>query len=123
MKVSGIDAVYYTVTDVTAQTKFYTELLGAEPATTWPGRLAEWEFADGNSFGLYQTEGHDGAGGGRNGSAMFAVDDVAAAVQEGKGRGVKFHENGDVTDTPVCHMAFGEDPEGNQFILHRRKSQ
>ncbi len=123
MKVTGIDATYYTVKDVDSQTAFYTGLLGAEPATTWPGRLAEWSFDDGNSFGLYQTEGHDGAGGGRNGSAMFAVDDVAKAVEEGKARGVKFHENGEITDTPACHMAFGEDPEGNQFILHHRKPQ
>jgi predicted enzyme related to lactoylglutathione lyase len=120
MKVTGIDAVYYTVTDVGAQTKFYTDLLGADPATTWPGRLAEWEFADGNSFGLYQSEGHDGAGGGRSGSAMFAVDDVAQAMADAKARGVKFHDD-EITDTPACHMAFGEDPEGNQFILHHRK--
>ncbi len=121
MKVSGIDATYYTVKDVAAQTKFYTELLGAEPAMTWPDRLAEWTFADGNSFGLYGSEG-DG-GGGRSGSVMFAVDDVAKAVQEAKARGVKFHDDGEITDTPACHMAFGEDREGNQFILHHRKSQ
>ena len=121
MKVSGIDATYYTVTDVNAQTTFYTALLGAEPVTKWPDRLAEWEFADGNSFGLYQTEGHDGAGGGRSGSVMFAVDDVAQAMADAKGRGVKFHDD-EITDTPACHMAFGEDPEGNQFILHHRKA-
>jgi predicted enzyme related to lactoylglutathione lyase len=122
MKVSGIDAIYYTVKDVGAETAFYTGLLGADPDTTWEGRLAEWTFADGNSFGLYQTEGHDGTAGGRNGSAMFAVEDVAKAVEEGKARGVKFHADGEVTDTPACHMAFGEDPEGNQFILHHRKA-
>ncbi len=118
MKVTGIDTVYYTVGDVGACTKFYNELLGAEPATTWPGRLAEWEFADGNSFGIYGSEGVQK---GRNGSAMFAVDDVAQAVREAQVRGVKFHQNGEITDTPACHMAFGEDPEGNQFILHHRK--
>ena len=115
MKVTGIDAVYYTCKDVNALTKFYTDLLGAEPAMTWPDRLAEWTFADGNSFGLYGTpEGSPG------GSAMFAVDDVAQAMADAKGRGVKFFDD-EVTDTPACHMAFGEDPEGNQFILHHRK--
>lgn len=122
MKVSGIDAIYYTVKDVGAETTFYAGLLGADPDTTWEGQLSEWTFADGNSFGLYQTEGHDGLGGGRNGSAMFAVEDVAKAVEEGKARGVKFHGDGEITDTPACHMAFGEDPEGNQFILHHRKA-
>ena len=118
MKVSGIDATYYVVADVAACTEFYTGLFGAEPEQTWPGRLAEWTFADGNSFGLY---GMNDATRGRNGSAMFAVDDVAQAVKDAQARGVTFHENGEITDTPACHMAFGEDPEGNQFILHHRK--
>jgi predicted enzyme related to lactoylglutathione lyase len=50
---------------------------------------------------------------------MFAVPDVAEAVAELKARGVPFH--GEIEDTPVCHMAFGTDPEGNGFILHKRK--
>jgi predicted enzyme related to lactoylglutathione lyase len=120
MKVTGVDAVYYTVKDVGALTKFYTDLFGSEPAMTWPDKLAEWTFADGNSFGLYGTEGHAGLG--HSGSAMFAVDDVAQAMADAKGRGVKFHDD-EITDTPACHMAFGEDPEGNQFILHHRKQQ
>jgi hypothetical protein len=41
-------------------------------------------------------------------------------MADAKARGVKFHDE-EITDTPVCHMAFGEDPEGNQFILHHRK--
>ena len=117
MKVSGIDATYYTVGDVDSLTKFYTELLGSPPETHWPG-LSEWTFADGSSFGLY---GMEGAAANTSGSVMFAVEDVAKAVDESKARGVKFHEDGAVTDTPGCHMAFGEDLEGNQFILHHRK--
>jgi predicted enzyme related to lactoylglutathione lyase len=118
MKVTGIDATYYTVGDVGLLKEFYAGLLGAAPTTEWEGRLAEWVFDDGSSFGLYGTEGGAATA---SGSAMFSVADVAKAVDEAKGRGTKFHENGDVTDTPVCHMAFGEDPEGNQFILHHRK--
>jgi predicted enzyme related to lactoylglutathione lyase len=122
MKVNGIDAVYYTVADVNKMTTFYTDLLGTEPAMVWPDRLAEWTFGDGNSFGLYGSES-EGMGGGSSGSVMFAVDDVAQAVGAAKARGVKFHDNGEVTDTPACHMAFGEDPEGNQFIMHHRKEE
>jgi predicted enzyme related to lactoylglutathione lyase len=120
MVVSGIDAVYYTVKDIAAETAFYAEILGAPPAMEWPGRLSEWTFADGNSFGLYaaEVEGEIPP----NGSVMFAVDDVATAVAAAKARGVKFVVDGEITDTPFCHMAFGEDPEGNQFILHHRKA-
>jgi predicted enzyme related to lactoylglutathione lyase len=119
MNVHGIDATYYVVSDIDAQTKFYTELFGAGPEQSWPGRLSEWTFHDGNSFGLYQTEGPVDE---RSGSVMFAVDDVAQTVAAAKARGVKFADDGAITDTPACEMAFGEDPEGNQFIIHHRKS-
>lgn len=120
MNVHGIDATYYTVRDIEAQTKFYTQLFGAPPENSWPGRLSEWTFGDGNSFGLYAA---DGAYEARSGSVMFAVDDVARTVAEATARGVKFAENGGITETPVCEMAFGEDIEGNQFIFHHRKPQ
>ncbi len=120
MTVHGIDATYYTVRDIEAQTTFYTDLFGAPPENSWPGRLSEWTFGDGNSFGLYAAEG---AGEVHSGSVMFAVDDVARTVAEAKARGVKFADDGGVTETPVCEMAFGEDPEGNQFILHHRKAE
>lgn len=120
MKVTGIDATYYTVSDIDGLSAFYAALFGAQPSTSMPGRLAEWTFDDGNSFGLYKVEG---AGEHVNGSAMFAVDDVAQAVDAAKARGVHFHDDGEITDTPVCHMAFGEDTEKNQFILHHRKTQ
>ncbi|GAC1501305.1 MAG: hypothetical protein NVS1B14_05640 [Vulcanimicrobiaceae bacterium] len=117
MKVSGIDATYYTVKDIKGLTKFYTDLLGQPPVAS-QDQFSEWVFADGGAFGLYRmSEGEPSAGG----SVMFAVDDVAAAIAENKKRGVKFHDD-DVTDTPVCQMAFGEDPEGNQFIFHKRKN-
>ena len=118
MKVSGIDATYYTVKDLDKGTKFYTGLLGSEPTFHQASFVSEWTFGGGETFGLYQTTAENMTPGG---SAMFAVADVAQAVKDAQAIGAKMHENGDVTDTPVCHMAFGEDPEGNQFILHKRK--
>ena len=118
MKVSGIDATYYTVKDLNGETKFYTGLLGGEPTFHQPDFVSEWTFGGGETFGLYQGAPENVTPGG---TAMFAVGDVAQAVKDAQSIGAKMHENGDVTDTPVCHMAFGEDPEGNQFILHKRK--
>jgi len=118
MNVTGIDATYYIVGDIDGATTFYTTLLGSEPSMRG-GPVSEWTFSDGSSFGLYQSEQAEK---GTNGSAMFAVPDVGAAVSAAKSKGVTFHQNGEVTDTPDCYMAFGEDNEGNQFILHARKS-
>lgn len=117
MTVRGIDATYYTVSDLERSTKFYTELLGSEPAITIAGFVSEWTFADGSSFGLHHSPGYEG---GRRGSVMFAVEDAAAAMAEAKQRGVRF-EDDDVTETPVCKMVFGRDPDDNQFILHQHK--
>jgi len=119
VKVKGIDATYYTVTDLNRATKFYSGLLGTEPTMHMPDFVSEWTFGGGETFGLYQTTADHFAPGG---SAMFAVDDVAQAVKEAQAQSVNMHGNGDITDTPACHMAFGEDPEGNQFILHKRKA-
>jgi catechol 2,3-dioxygenase-like lactoylglutathione lyase family enzyme len=101
-RVHGIDATYYTTKDLPASTKFYSDLLGMEPTVQVP------DFVSGEQFVP-------------TGGVMFAVDDVAAFVADAKARGVVFEANGEVTDTPSCHMAFGKDPEGNGFIIHRRK--
>jgi len=117
-KVKGLDATYYTVKDLGSQTKFYAALLGSEPTFAQPDFVSEWTFPNGGAtFGLYKSSSGESWGSG----VMFAVDDVAAAVAECKARGVEFGEDGALTDTPVCHMAFGTDPEGLGFIIHRRK--
>lgn len=118
MNVRGIDATYYTTADLERSTKFYTELLGAAPTVSMPGFVSEWTFSDDTTFGLHHAAGYTG---GARGSVMFSVPDVAAAMREAKARGVTF-EDDDVTETPVCYMAFGRDPDNNQFILHQHKA-
>jgi predicted enzyme related to lactoylglutathione lyase len=105
------------VTDLDRATKFYTDLLGAEPSMAFPGMVSEWTFPGGETFGLYKPP--DLSGFKTSGGAMFAVDDVAAAVSAHKARGVQIEEH--VEETPVCFMGFGTDSEGNTFILHKRK--
>jgi predicted enzyme related to lactoylglutathione lyase len=116
MKVNGIDASYYYAKDFDRAVSFYTALIGAAPGNVVPAMFAEWELGDGAAFGLYKGEHYEHCDG-----VMFAVDDVAASVGELRERGVQFADNGAVEDTPVCHMAFGTDSEGNGFILHHRK--
>jgi len=54
----------------------------------------------------------------KNGHLALHVDDVAAAREELEAKGVKFM--GDTLDTGVCHMAFFNDPDGNDLMLHSR---
>ena len=116
MTVTGIDASYYYAQDFDRAVSFYSALIGSAPTMMVPGMYAEWVFAGGEAFGLYKGEHYEHCDG-----LMFAVPDVAAAVAELRARGVHFADDGAIEDTPVCHMAFGKDSEGNGFILHQRK--
>lgn len=114
----GIDAVYYLVKDTARARKFYEEFLGFVPSHVaegeWEG--AEYEMPTGQTFGI----GKNGQAPWRpTGGMMLSVDDVAGAarrVSEGGGKVVMAP-----IETPVCHMAWCEDTEGNTFTLHHRK--
>lgn len=117
MHIRGIDATYYTVLDVNAGATFYSNILG-EPTTMWEGRLVEWELPDNNAFGLYGTPVKPPN---RSGSVMFAVDDLDATIQDLRALGIQLEGDGAISEGAHCRMAFGHDPEGNQFILHQRR--
>lgn len=116
--VTGVDASYYLVKDLDRATRFYTRLLGAEPSMTVPDTVAEWSFAGGTSFGIYKPEDEWR----RSGGVLFNVPDLEAAIAAAKADGVTLDEDGRIEDTPICRMAFGEDTEGNTFVLHQHKS-
>ena len=54
----------------------------------------------------------------KNGHLALHVDDVEAARKELETKGVEFA--GETLDTGVCHMAFFNDPDGNDLMLHSR---
>jgi catechol 2,3-dioxygenase-like lactoylglutathione lyase family enzyme len=53
-----------------------------------------------------------------SGAIALHVDDVHAAREELKSRGVEFR--GDILDSGVCYQAFFADQDGNGLILHHR---
>lgn len=124
-RVQGVDAIYYSVTDIDRATKFYNDLLGMEPTMPMPGFGAEWTLPNGESFGIMKLpdamKGEFGQYWRGGSGVMFAVDDLEPTIAAAKARGVKFHNDGKPQETPVCHMVFGEDSEGNTFALHKRK--
>ncbi|HEY1654123.1 MAG TPA: VOC family protein [Candidatus Tumulicola sp.] len=116
--VTDIDATYYLVKDLDRATEFYTKLLGGAPAMTFPDMVAEWTFPSGASFGVYKPHEEEWR---KSGGVLFSVRDLAGAVEAAKAAGVKFDDDGKIEETPVCLMAFGEDSEGNTFVLHQPK--
>lgn len=117
---TGIDAVYYMSKDFNRICSFYEKVLGLQPAwkdKTDGGEWAEYELADGSTFGLGHMPGQPFS---PSGGVMFAVPDVQEALQRAKDAGatVAF----DFMETPACYMAWCLDTEGNVFCLHKRKS-
>lgn len=120
MKVLGTDFVIYQSNDVARSVAFYRDVLGLKLEGHWeeidwaefaapPTTLALWNPA--------KTVGAPAETGG--GSIALAVDDVAAAVEELKAKGVTIAA--ELMDTPVCEMAVIVDPDGNRVLLHHRK--
>lgn len=112
--IKGIDLTAYLVNDPQGAIAFYRDVMGMTPtAIDDQGRGAEFTLPDGSTFGVWKPEE-----GGSGGAIMFAVDDAKAAVEDYRSRGLQVS---DITESPVCHMAFASDPEGNMIIIHQRK--
>ncbi len=119
--IRGIDITTYLVKDVERAKAFYRDTLGMKVTMDYEGPGAEFTFGDGTTFGIWKMS--DGSWH-PSGGVMFGVEDINAAVDYYKSRGVKFEDEGGkaVSENPVCYMAFAEDSEGNNFMLHQHKS-
>jgi predicted enzyme related to lactoylglutathione lyase len=112
--ITGIDIAGYLVEDPAKAIAFYRDVLGMAPtAIDDQGRGAEFTLADGSTFGVWREPGAK-----TGGFVMLAVDDINAAVAQYRAKGLTVS---DVDETPVCFMAFTQDPEGNGLIIHQRK--
>lgn len=113
--IRGIDASYYLVKDVARAKTFWRDVMGL--AVTWDAEsFVEFDLGDGNTFGLFRME--DGSWSKCDG-ILFSVGDAREAAGYYRARGAKIKD--EFFDGPACIMAFGEDSEGNDFILHQRK--
>jgi predicted enzyme related to lactoylglutathione lyase len=116
MKIRGTDFVMYRVSDLARATSFYREVLGL-PQEVYS---EEWQWAEFNCGNLtLALKGGEKlpepVSGGR---IALAVDDIHAAHEELKRRGVRV-----VTEPhnyTVCWAMEILDPDGNVVILHKR---
>ena len=111
--IKGIDVTTYLVKEPKRAIAFWQDVMGL-PATYVSEQGAEFELADGTTFGLWRMDDgswHPGHG------VMFHVDDVRAAADHFRSRGAQIVDH--IEDNAQCSMAFGEDTEGNHFILHQ----
>jgi predicted enzyme related to lactoylglutathione lyase len=115
--IRGIDVHTYLVKDPARAVAFWRDTMGLKATMIFEGLGAEFELPDGTAFGLWKLGDEEGGWVKGNG-VMFAVPKIDEAIEFYKARGVTIHGG---EESPVCHMAFAEDSEGNSFVLHQRK--
>jgi len=116
--ITGVDFVAVPTRDIEAAAAFYGETLGLRRSVHHPDRgFAEFEtgnltlsIIDPAKMGMEHRAGHN--------TIALHVEDVGQARATLEARGVAFR--GDTFDTGVCHMAFFNDSEGNDLMLHSR---
>jgi len=115
--VERTDFISVPVTDMDRAKRFYEETLGL-PRVSERG-FPEYQLGENVSVYLIRMEDVGGSySGPHTAHVALRVPDVAVTRRELEAKGVEFE--GDILDTSVCHMAFFKDPDGNQFMLHRR---
>ena len=118
MIVERTDFISVPVTDMERATRFYEDQLGL-PRVSRAGNWPEYQLGENISVYLIDLEKVGSSfTGPHTAHVALRVPDVAEARRELEAKGVTFE--GDILDTSVCHMAFFKDPDGNQFMLHRR---
>jgi catechol 2,3-dioxygenase-like lactoylglutathione lyase family enzyme len=119
MKIEEIAFSCYPVTDMEKARSFYEGVLGLKPTMEHKTEEAHWveydigagTLAIGAAAGMNPSD--DGC------SVALEVDNFAKAVSELTAAGVVFSFG--PLETPVCHMAFVRDPDGNSIGIHKRK--
>jgi catechol 2,3-dioxygenase-like lactoylglutathione lyase family enzyme len=113
--IKHLDFVAIPSEDAQRSRSFYIDTLGLRP-----DERAESEFwVGGTCFGIWEPKRFGMQfSPQKNAHLALHVDDVAATRKELESKGVEFA--GDILDTGVCHMAFFNDPDGNDLMLHHR---
>ena len=120
MKISEIAFSCYPVTDMPRARSFYEGILGLKATMDHEmegGHWVEYDIGEG-TLALGKAEGMKPSPDGC--SVALEVDDFEGAIQKLKEANVEF--NFGPLETPVCHMTFVRDPDGNSIGIHHRKS-
>ena len=120
MKIKNIAFVGIPVTDMKRAREFYEDVLGLKIADEMmSGKWIEYAVGDetlaiGN-VGEQWTPSDQGTG------AALEVEDFDDAIKRLKDRHVRFAA--EPFETPCCHMAVVQDPDGNKLIIHKLKPE
>jgi predicted enzyme related to lactoylglutathione lyase len=114
--VERTDFVSVPVQDMERAKAFYSETLGL-PSTGLDEGFPEFDLGNVSLYLIDPTK-VGGEFAPHVSYIALRVPDVAKARADLEAAGVEFQ--GEIHESPVCHMAFFRDSEGNALMLHRR---
>ena len=120
MKINAIGFVAIPVTEMRRARSFYEDVLGLKVSDEMvSGKWVEYAVGD-DTLAIANvsdswTPSDQGTG------AALEVEDFDAAIRELKDQDVPFAA--EPFETPCCHMAVVQDPDGNRLIIHKLKPE
>lgn len=120
MKIKAIGFVAVPVTDINRARSFYEEVLGLKASgEMMQGRWIEYDVGD-DTLAIANvsdtwTPSDQGTG------AALEVENFDDAIKRLNDRHVRFAT--DPFETPCCHMAVIQDPDGNKLMIHKLKPE
>jgi predicted enzyme related to lactoylglutathione lyase len=120
MKINAIGFVAIPVTDIPRARKFYEGVLGLTVSDEMMGgkwieyTVGQDTLAIANVRDMWRPS-DQGTG------AAFEVEDFDDAIKRLKDRHVRFAA--EPFETPCCHMAVVQDPDGNKLMIHKLKPE
>ena len=118
MRINTIAFVGIPVTDIKRARDFYESVLGLKVAEEMMG--GKWiEYTVGGHTLAIANVGDQWTPSDQGTSAALEVEDFDQTIQTLRNKGVRFAA--EPFETPCCHMAVVQDPDGNKLIIHQLK--
>jgi predicted enzyme related to lactoylglutathione lyase len=120
MKINAIGFVAIPVTDIPRARKFYERVLGLTVSEEMLS--GKWiEYAIGENTLAIANVGEQWTPSDQGTDAAFEVENFDEAIKHLKDQQVRFAV--EPFETPCCHMAVVQDPDGNKLIIHKLKPE
>jgi predicted enzyme related to lactoylglutathione lyase len=120
MKIKNIAFVGIPVTDMKRAREFYENVLGLTVSDEMMG--GQWiEYVVGDDTLAIANVGEQWTPSDQGTGAALEVENFDEAIKQLRNQGVPF--TAEPFETPCCHMAVVQDPDGNKLIIHKLKPE
>jgi predicted enzyme related to lactoylglutathione lyase len=120
MKIKTIGFVGIPVTDLERAREFYEGVLGLKVSDEMMG--GKWiEYSLGDNTLAIVNVGEQWMPSDQGTGAALEVENFEEAIKQLKDRRIPFAA--EPFETPCCHMAVVQDPDGNKLIIHKLKPE